>query len=93
MLEDVALSRAVDHSDALMVFLLKGRRPAKFADRKLSGTMGSDGNVTQLNDTERAVKLVNLITKAAQSAELPPALQELAEKMAPVTTIEVENDN
>jgi transposase-like protein len=34
LLEDVAVRRAMDHSDTLLIFLLKGRRKARYAERQ-----------------------------------------------------------
>jgi hypothetical protein len=42
-LEDVARKRAVNQSDTLMIFLLKGRRPAKYRERH---EFEHKGNVT-----------------------------------------------
>lgn len=39
-LEDVARDRAVDHSDTLLIFLLKGRYPDKYKDRVQSQHTG-----------------------------------------------------
>ncbi len=34
LLEDVAVRRAMDHSDTLLIFLLKGRRKERYAERQ-----------------------------------------------------------
>jgi hypothetical protein len=34
LLEDVAVRRAKDHSDTLLIFLLKARRKERYADRQ-----------------------------------------------------------
>ena len=34
LLEDVAVRRAKDHSDSLLIFLLKGRRKERYAERQ-----------------------------------------------------------
>jgi transposase-like protein len=34
LLEDVAVRRAMDYSDTLLIFLLKGRRKARYAERQ-----------------------------------------------------------
>ena len=61
-LEDTALNRAEESSDQLLMFLLKGRRPSKFAERRLSGNMDSQGNAIEYDDKERAIRLVNFLT-------------------------------
>ena len=42
VLEDVALERAKDSSDRLLMFLLKARRPKKYSDRLLAEHSGED---------------------------------------------------
>ncbi|MDQ4146167.1 MAG: hypothetical protein M3120_00470, partial [Pseudomonadota bacterium] len=34
LLEDVAVRKAMDHSDTLLIFLLKGRRKQRYAERQ-----------------------------------------------------------
>jgi hypothetical protein len=46
VLEDVAAERGKDHSDTLLIFLLKGRRPEKFKDRaQLDANVNVSGDV------------------------------------------------
>lgn len=59
-LEDIALKRAADGSDTMLIFLLKARRPDKFRDFAKVDLTNSDGTLS-------------LFAKAMQSLEQPGA--------------------
>jgi hypothetical protein len=73
-LEDTAYERAIDQSDTLMKFLLKGRRPEKYADKSFIGRMDSEGKPIDFDDTERAVRMVNLLSEVLENADKNPDL-------------------
>ena len=63
VLEDVALKRAQDSSDRLIIFLLKARRPEKFKDRAhIDKAETVNINVT-VNDQQRAKAMALLLAK------------------------------
>lgn len=47
-LEDEARRRAMDTSDTLLIFLLKGRRPEKFKDRMQQEHTGTNGGPIEI---------------------------------------------
>lgn len=47
-LEDIAVKRASDSSDTLLIFLLKARRPDKFKDKIVNEHTGKDGGPVQV---------------------------------------------
>lgn len=47
-LEDVAVARAKDHSDTLLIFLLKARRPGKYRDSATIEHTGKDGSALEI---------------------------------------------
>ena len=52
-LEDIAIQRAKDSSDTLMIFLLKARRPEKYKDRLSQEVTGKGGGPVQIADLSR----------------------------------------
>lgn len=50
-LEDVAIARAKDSSDTLLIFLLKARRPDKYKDRVAKELSGPGGGPVQVDLT------------------------------------------
>ena len=74
-LEDEAVKRAKDHSDVLLIFLLKGRRPEKFKDRVAAEHSGkvalSAGDYSAFNDDELQT-LSDLFEKRLAQKRLPP---------------------
>lgn len=53
-------------SDTLMVFLLKGARPDKFADRQKSELSGPGGRAIDMTDTSMAARIASIIDAARQ---------------------------
>lgn len=53
-LEDVAIRRAEDSSDTLLIFLLKARRREKFGDRQQFEHTGKDGAPLTITIAERS---------------------------------------
>ena len=58
VLEDVAIRRAIDGSDTLLIFMLKARRPEKFKDRQSHEHSGPGGGPIEA----RAMDLKDLPT-------------------------------
>lgn len=52
-LEDVAVKRAKESSDTLLIFLLKARRPDKYKDRATHELTGKGGGPVQIADLSR----------------------------------------
>lgn len=58
------LSEEIVYSDSLAMFLLKGGRPEKFADRTKSEITSPDGSLKPTSDTEAAARLAALLDDA-----------------------------
>lgn len=54
------------YSDTLLMFLLKGQRPDKFADRTKSELSGPGGKEIEINDTTAAARIAGLLEAAKQ---------------------------
>lgn len=59
----------VHHSDALLMFLLKARRPDRFADRSKSEISGPGGKPIETNDTSAALRVQALLDEAKRRKE------------------------
>lgn len=62
--ENALLVEETTYSDPLLMFLLKARRPDRFADRSKSEISGPDGKPIQTTDTSTALRLQAILEEA-----------------------------
>ena len=74
-------NRAKEHSDTAAIFLLKGRRPEKYADRRFNGLMDRNAQGIEYTNTERAVRLINMLAEVIENKETDPDVMKQIEAL------------
>jgi len=68
-LEEEAVRRALNGSDTMLIFLLKGNRGEKYKEKWQGELTGKGGGPIEFSDTERAAKLASVLSSAKNRQE------------------------
>jgi len=68
-LEEEAVRRALNNSDTMLIFLLKGNRSEKYKEKWQGELAGKGGGPIEFSDTERAARLASVLSSIKDRQE------------------------